>query len=625
MEAKTSITSVLLKTPFKHSVGNLQDSIKRICPYSDDYIYDFADKLLLQSTAISAATVSLFILFNLLNHTMNLYAYAVCAFLVYVVFHEWIGLQLYNLQKKINKEFGLFLNTVKNAYSTTHSVISSIRSSAEMFSIEIQRYAYLIEKILTEKDAAKMVHEYTSDYRNSSYIRLFVSTCYQCITIGDTYDVSGASIFCKNMQIIKEELEGYILKEDRTRFKFMGFALITVVPSVFLNYFGILGLRFAPQTASFYDSYGFLIQLTTVILSWYIYSIILDIKTRKNKDHSKNTALFENIRLWINYEPRTKTSLSLREKLAMTGYDISPAAFISKMMIYGIFTLVFGIVLTISMHSSARAKILNSETTDINLIGIQREQAIKCIIKYSNMYKNNFDSIDKGELETAIGQAVTQTNSFLRNQIMEEIEERIDRYQKVGILTWKQYLVCVFAAMLVGFSPYISLRIQYFIFMSKQGTEVRLFQITVLLMKDMPTLTALAVLEAMESQAFIYKPLLLKVTNEYSHDSERALRFLRASCSQKTEVDAIFSEIVNAICNMSRVGNEAFANIENDIEFAKRLEALSEDIGESNSAVVLESLSYIPAVIVVGLYFIVPFIWASWSEIQGTMDIISTM
>lgn len=619
---QTGLTGFILKTPFKGLVTNLCADIKRICPYTENFICEYSDQLITRSAIWSLIAVTAFVLLNIFLKSLNLYTIAFSILIVYVITQEYINTKLFHLQAQIDKEFSLFLSSVKNAYNTSHSVIYSLRTAAESYSIEVQRYATMIEAMLSEKHAKSHVNEYISDYRNSTYIRLFISSCYRCLTSGDSKGSDGTSVFCKNMQIIKEELESHILREDKTRFKFLGFTAVAVLPGVFLNLFKFLALAFMDGTKVFYDTYGLFIQAATVGFTWYVYTVIYRIKTRRAKNESGLIKVYNKVSGITRYEPGPRYADRLREKLSLTGRTITPTAFCNKMIMIAVLTFFASITTTTIFHINSRISTLNDPKMDIAVSAADEEIARKTVIKYAKMYKNNYDTVDKKLLDTSIGQALSRNVPYVREKMIAEIERRIDAYHSIKIMTWGQYLLCLLTSVLIGLMPLISLEFQWRIYQSKKNEEIRLFQIAILLMKDNPTTTVMSLLTAMEQQSFLYKNVLMQVTNEYSHDAERALRMLRAECNSKTEADALFTELVNSICNVTRVGMGAFINIENDIDFAKRYDLLTEEKRFSSSSVILETLSYIPSIIVIGAYFILPFILVSWQEISNSLTVI---
>lgn len=622
-KTRKSIIQVLSKTPFNFFIKSLYVQIKRICPYSDTYINAYIDKLLIQSGIVALFTAIVFIFFNKAIDVINLYAFIYSILLAYIIFNEISNSKISSLEKRVSEQFVFFLDNMRSNYIISKSIIYSLRASAETCGIEMKYYVTLIEDMIMSKDSKEKTSKYTKDHNNPAYVRLFVSACYQCYVFGDSNTNNDKSLFCKNIQIIKEELKYNITKTEKRNFKFMGFSLITLAPGLFLNLFYNVAINFIGETQSFYNKYGLFIRIAVIVCTWYVYSLVYRLK--RFKVETQDNVLLKRIEKITNFKFGKKTEKRISYKLSLLGRTVTPNGFLNEMIFIAATALVLGSGLTIFTNINTKIKILNNKEVGSYINVVDTETAVSTIIKYSKIYKSGIDESEEKELLPLLGEDLKSNSEYVREELLNEIKNRISEYRSIKLLTWKAYLMCLLISFLCGISPLLSLEMQWFLFVSRKNEETRMFQVILLLFKNIPNISLITILNEMESHSFMYQSLLQSVNNLYSYNQDEALRLLKAEAGMEMKSNPDFSEMANALCSFPKIGAIAFSNIEDDIQLSKQHDDVMAEKEQTSSLAIIGMISYIPAALVVGGYFMVPFIITTLSEVRDTMSTLSQL
>lgn len=144
--------------------------------------------------------------------------------------------------------------------------------------------------------------------------------------------------------------------------------------------------------------------------------------------------------------------------------------------------------------------------------------------------------------------------------------------------------------------------------------EVKLLEAVITAECDMPGLSTFALLEDLELFSFYFKPLFRECLNTYSQGSLKALKTLKSEGTQKYEG---FRNIADGFLFIDDVGiEEAFAGIENNVFFLDRMNELDNNIKTNKKRGFLDIVSWIPGIIMIGGYFLIPFLRLTLSQME---------
>ncbi len=620
-----SMSRFLSKIPLvKRVIGNFQQKIQEICPYNEDTIHNYTDGTIVGASILGFVAVVLTIAVNhVIMHEFTPYAIALALLIGYIVVNEYRLYKIKSLKTKIISEFNLYLSTFKATFKSTHSVISALSQASADFSYNIKRYASYITELLTAENAETRVKEYVSDPRHPSYIRMFVSQCQIAHSVGD-YHINGGSLLCKNIEIIRTEMAEHAIADRDKETKLFGLTFVVVFPALLLNMCGKWCVDFAPNTITYFNAYGYIIQIATLVVTAYIYMLLCRSKTLEIKTYDDDPEVFKKLQKKLNLKLSRKNTNILAKKLNTIGSNTTPALFVTKMIVYGVIAFAASILLTVYVNNtSAYSAIHNSDMTDISVGKNIAEDVLSAIISVSDTHKGDYKegklTVSDEILLNDLNETFYIPNLYVKQMVIEEIKNRIDKYNKITF-TWYQFLASIVLSIVFAFLPMLTLNYSYDLYNQNKQNEIRLFQTVILIMKDLRSVNTLQILKAMETHANVYKTLLRAAVDEYSYNRDKALRFLRQ------EQEESFKEIVNDLYSIRRVGvSEAFSELERDIEFSKKKRVLEESIRAEKTKSRLEYIAYIPFVLVIGLYFAVPFMLDSWIATQDVIKQVQTM
>ena len=155
-----------------------------------------------------------------------------------------------------------------------------------------------------------------------------------------------------------------------------------------------------------------------------------------------------------------------------------------------------------------------------------------------------------------------------------------------------------------AFIPYIGLKYRHNLIMQGKDDEVRQFQAIILMERLFPNITCVQILEEMENFARVFKPSLQACINSYSSGPQEALYELRRAEQGSDE----FTDIIDGFIDVEKVGvATAFAEVAGNREMEQEIKALNEERNLERQRDFTSMISYVPAVLCVGVYFIAPF------------------
>lgn len=158
---------------------------------------------------------------------------------------------------------------------------------------------------------------------------------------------------------------------------------------------------------------------------------------------------------------------------------------------------------------------------------------------------------------------------------------------------------------------------------SEAGHEIKQFQTILWMERRFSGMTIAGLLEDLESFAVQFQPVIRECINSYMAGPQKALRKLREEGGKQHPA---FAEIAEEFLAVDEVGIEmAFAGVENNRKMLEQMEQLEADIKMEQRKDGMELIVRIPAILVVGLYFIIPFLYSALSGVKEVFSVIESL
>lgn len=153
--------------------------------------------------------------------------------------------------------------------------------------------------------------------------------------------------------------------------------------------------------------------------------------------------------------------------------------------------------------------------------------------------------------------------------------------------------------------------------------EVRQFQTVLLMERGLDGVTIPELLENMEIFSRIFREVLRVCINSYLSGPEKALRKMK---EEGTKIHPAFGELADSFLAVDAVGVAgAFAEVENNRLMLDKMVRLEEEISFRKHKGRLDLAAYLPSILAVGGYFILPFLFQSLQSVSQVMQMLEEL
>lgn len=598
--------------------GFLKDKFLRICPYGKEYLDRLVAESLREVSVISALAAVVVVLWNsFFEQGLTAYLLESLVLAVYLAAMEVPGYKMQVIENRVYRELLLYFSRVKHTYMANHHISNAVLDSAEGMSYEIQRLAGELYQVLMECDRKEKVREYILYHRTNPYLKLFLVQAYEASEKGDVLTEQGESLFSGNVEHLRLELMEELYRRKRRAYEFAGYTFVAVAPFFMMPVLKQWGLDFAPELQFFYTGTGKLIELITFAATVIIYHLI---------SKGKEIVLFNGqpgVKLWnmeeaydnpwiaavVNRCERMEGNISnkIRSWLLVAGEQQTYGRLCFRMLVSMTGTLVLLLAFVIGLHGMERQNVLQSvDTIDtIAPVASEEKKAVLAghILAVTKQCKNRAD-ITETEIRTKLRERIRLSNSTMETGAVKEIADKIEQY-RAAKTSVAEVVFCIIGSMVMGAIPMLKLRFQVQTAWAGAAYEVRQFQSVILMERRLQGITVVGLLEDMEAFAQSFRGVLRRCINSYGAGPTEALQRMK---EESLSLQEGFAELADAFLSVDEVGIElAFAEVESNRNLLEKMTQLEAEITLERKKDTTDLLSKIPVVLVVGVYFIVPF------------------
>ena len=621
----------LKKIPLvKDYVRQIERRYLAACPYDELSLMRLTAESIGYTLLCSIGSVLLIFLLHFLFGSIGLYTVSCCVLISYVCYIEVLNSRVKAVEDKVANGFIDYIAGVKHLFLHYRDVPQAVMEAADGLSVEIRLHAQKLYQILSGANRQPLVKEYALSSTTSWYLKLFLSQAYDASERGEMKKADGSSIFTSNLEFLRLE----IMRESHSRnlrgYRLQGYTFVILAPYFCIPFLKQWGMEFFPDLTGFYNGAGQFIIALSFFVTLFCYGLMTKAKRLhyRQVDTGKSGSILGNLfykgsikRMISKLEERVAGKTKLKKMLSEVREDIPIGVFFLKMIFIGIGMFLVSITFIVMVHTQNRNDLLERVDNINNIISTSNEKQKRLltenILFLTNKYKNITEPAEEF-IRADLLANVRISNKAVVTAVVEEIVQRVHRYQN-EYMKWYEFLIAVFLAVVMSFLPVFDLYYRMMLMKTERNREIKQFQVLILMEKHFPGVTIAGLLEEMETFALLYQPAIRRCLNNFSAGPKEALYTLKMEEKDSPR----FTEIIDGFLSVDTAGIQmAFDEIGSNREMLEKTEALEEEINLNRHVDMADIVAYIPALLVVGVYFIVPI---CMSAIVGTSDIFALM
>ncbi len=180
-----------------------------------------------------------------------------------------------------------------------------------------------------------------------------------------------------------------------------------------------------------------------------------------------------------------------------------------------------------------------------------------------------------------------------------------------GYLLWEEVILSCIMSFFAYWFPYWMVLYRRKIMQMSMEDEIIQYQSIIMMLMYIDRISVLNILELMESFAVIFRDSIQDCINDYNAGDIQALEDMKDK-----EAFEPFKRLVDSLLTCDRIGIEkAFDEINTDRMYYQDKRKQENEMNLSKKVVIGKLIAYVPIILTIGFYLIVPFIAESFSQL----------
>jgi hypothetical protein len=601
--------------------------IKKIARHFEIYMPGDYKRISLSTMKLAFRTWSFdFLLIIILltrGPTISLYWGGLTIAFLFILNNQVIYSTVETNEIKLLKQFEKLLGDIRHNYQAHGMILEAIYDSIETAPYPVKLHAIKIHMILNSEEVSEEVSKYNESVPNR-FLKVFLSLCVMMMKFGDK-KVDNQSLFLLNIKYLKQEVNTEILKREKIKHLFSGLIFVCLTPVLFLKAIESWAVLSLPEMQSYYSgAFGIVTMILIFITTLTSYNLINRMKENRQAELNNHIFLeyissipFVNKILSNTINNNYGKTLKLKDLIRKTGEPITPKQFVLKRSIYSIVTLICCILVSITIHHNNKIKIL----TNYNIINYlnssisekQIESMKVTIKKYVEQYKKQ-NPLPKEIEEKLLEEEVIKSKQFM-TMTTKEIIRRINDYH-MEYYRWYELVIALLTGAAAYYVPYLNLLFLRKLRQMDMEDEVIQFHSIILMLMHFDRMTIETILSWFENFAVIFKKSIQECINELQTGDIEVLEKLKLK-----EPYEPFVKIIENLQISDRIGiSKAFDEIAVERNHYQEKRKLENEIEIGDKSLMAKVIVFIPFIITIGLYLIIPFIVEGLSQYAGYMQ-----
>jgi Flp pilus assembly protein TadB len=599
----------------KRYFTKIRNRLASVYPADDISINLRATKMLLLALVASAFVIVL----SIMAAGGDIFFIIAGITITYLMFITVIDTSLEHVDIKLMAQLQGFIDQIREQYNRLGRVDDAVSYVLDTLPYEISLHATKIHEVLTATHIDKAVNEYI-DVAPNKYIMTFAAISATTMEYGDKKLANGESLFLKNLNFLKEEVNIELLRQKKNNALFSGLTYVTLIPIVAVKPIEHWAMSNMPEISEFYKgSYGIIAMAFVFLFSAISYTVVRALKNGHDDKDQKDTDLFKTIsempvlQRFLNGQVNRNYSKALRvnDMLRLTGDRLGINTFLVKRYFIGILgAFAMGLILTTSVIRDKATQLHDfSQAFDSSIVVDKdyRETMQAVAEDYTNtmaeMDTDGSEQLNEDDLKKEIMKNTKVKKENEADMVAKVIIQRVQKSRNT-YFKW-YYMLAIFGSGFVGYM------VPLWILMFKQRTakmsmedEVSQFQTLALILMHVDGVNTVMLLEWMERFAFCFKDSISTCIIDLPHQGQKAIQAM----ADKESFQPFQSLCLNLLA-IDNVGVEkAFSNVETDREYYKEKRKEDNEIIMNRKLQIGKFVALFPVVFVFGAYMIYPLL-----------------
>lgn len=527
----------------------------------------------------------------------------------YIIFTNMINSSESAMQLKLLDQMDTFTTDLHAYYHDTEMVDEAISACLDELPYEIGLHANKLYNIVTSTDVEAELEKYMETAPNR-FLLLLAAICSSVKEYGDKKIEDGKSIFLKNLNYLKEELN-----EERNRLRSKQIAFTGKVFGVFIPLFILKPAEYIltvsmPDLKNFYSGAAGAVSLAVIVVTTFIcYELINTLKDDHSEEGKDNRILkmiselpfvkyFLKLKIEHNYSKSLRVADGLKEVGDTGGINVF---YVKRYLLAALLAVVVNVVSFMAL-GRAGALIINdfSESYSDALVPNEeyREQMRDTSLRL-NGYIKKPDVAYEEILQYASSDLDPQMAELVATELMGRAEDYKQNYYRYYML-----LLSIVAAVIGYFIPVWLLKYKQKIRGMNREDEVAQFRTLILILMHEDGMTLDTVLEWMERFAHSFKPSISECILNLESSQQDAIITMRETESGF----APFRRLCDGLLAVDKVGLEgAFDDLEIERDYYQEKRKIDNEELLKKCSLTAGYIMMIPILAITIIYLFLPF------------------
>lgn len=602
------ITSIPIFRPF---VRRLEAKLKPIYPSNDtQQIKEFIRPLVKIILITAGVGIAVFVFGWGLRP--SLYTFVASVFVTYAS-GTMIAMSVVKAeQNRFKDDFAQLISRIGHYFYGSGNIVSSIELASGRCTRLMKLHCQDFKAILTAEDMQIQRRIYMEKDKDK-YLKLFLSQAEIVKRTGNAKDEDGESIFLASMNTLINSIQEDKRHAIDKQYGFIFFGWLAAIPCLLQPYIADWGMYTIGSLASFYvGRSGNLWKIGILAYSFIIFRIVAILQDDSGEVPA-NRFLNWLVKILpirkvidIFHNPDSQRVFKIKMIMRKSGDHNNYRTYYIKKVLWSVCMGITVFLLCVFGHTEDRkflvAETLTIEDACVNANSKQKEVICQIVPEYMAEYTESgirptFDEVvERVYVEPGIKtREVAEDVALLITDKLETYDN--DRFDFVDVL------IIVLAAVLGFFGPVLLMFVREIVVKDRTADEIVQFQTIVNMMRKLPGILPITILQTMEEFSVVYKMSLRECISSYNFNSMKALETLYF-----TEKEDNFRMIIEDFMRIPEVGVElAFKEVTSQIKnySEDRKQQQSQQIEKMTKYAMWMSMT--PALLIIFGYMLTPF------------------
>lgn len=518
--------------------------------------------------------------------------------------------KFYDMDKKLLSQMENAMSKIRHNYQSSKDVVSALQNAVYDTPYEIGLHLQKIHDIIISPNMGYEIDKYKGNEPNS-FMSMLLSACASVREYGDEVLPEGNTVFMRNLNYLKEDIQNEILAMEENEMAFKGESLLAVAPMFAIKPLQWWAEHFFPALTPYYTGFNGLIALTVVFISSaVIYSRICVLRDGPSTDEKYSSiwakigeipVIGDFLGKYIN-KKYGKYRL-YKEKLNALGDYTGLKAFAAQQFGFAIAAFFLTIVVFNVANISQRYNSLNEWASEFSQTFAPSDEYKANMEKIAKMYAKSWVDRDYTveEMTKDIMENTDITSETYASAIATSVDERIKKYNNTY---FKFYYIFIAAGVgiFMFFVPIKVLNKRQELVIVRQQEEIMQYQSLMLILMNLKGISVETILEWMERFSYCFREQVAQCRVSMTYGKEKALKQMKNRTTYEP-----FRDFIDNLLEVDNVGvAKAFDETRTDREYFKETRKQMKTKSIKTKSRAARRIAMIPFYEVIFLMLLVP-------------------